>query len=72
MEVSIMRKHLEYAIMIFMAALLLILFRWSENGRYNIHIAYRQVTKIDTRIGDIWVHSPEKEGKWRRLPSIHE
>ena len=49
-----MSKILEYAIMIFMASLLVILFRWSENGRYQINDGLSAPPLIDTRTGYAW------------------
>ncbi|MCH8929257.1 MAG: hypothetical protein IIB39_11165 [Candidatus Marinimicrobia bacterium] len=49
-----MSKNLEYAIMIFMAGLLVILFRWSENGRYQVNDGLSAPPLIDTRTGNSW------------------
>ncbi|MCH7955805.1 MAG: hypothetical protein IIC40_08695 [Candidatus Marinimicrobia bacterium] len=49
-----MSKILEYAIMIFMAGLLLILFRWSENGHYQVNDGTSAPPLIDTRTGNAW------------------
>jgi len=49
-----MSKSLEYAIMIFLAALLVILFRWSENGRYQVNDGLSAPPLIDTRTGYAW------------------
>lgn len=48
-----MSEILEYAIIIFMAGLLVILFRWSENGHYQANLATGALL-IDTRSGDAW------------------
>ena len=66
-----MSKNLEYAIMIFLTGLLIILFRWSENGRYEVREIESKPMMIDTRSNDIWVLSG-KEKKWLILPSIHK
>lgn len=50
-----MSKNLEYAIMIFLAGLLVILFRWSENGKYDV--ISRGSTLVNTRSGIIWTLS---------------
>lgn len=50
-----MSKNLEYVIMIFLAGILVIMFRWSENGKYDI--ISRGSTLVNTRSGDIWTLS---------------
>jgi len=55
-----MSKYLEYTIMIFLAALLVILFRWSENGRYLVNAGTGAPLIIDTRTGDAWFPNSEK------------
>ena len=68
-----MGKHLEYAIIIFMVVLLLILFRWSENGRYNSYSLSDHAMMLDTRSGDIWaIVTVNKITAWRQFPSLHE
>ena len=56
-----MNHNLEYAIMIFLAGLLIILFLWSKNGRYQANIGSDGgVILIDTRSGNHWIlHSDE-------------
>lgn len=54
-----MSKNLEIAIMVFLFVLLVILFRWSENGRYQVNVSSAAVF-VDTRTGDSWLlHSKE-------------
>ena len=50
-----MSKHLEYVIMIFLAGILVIMFRWSENGKYDV--ISRGSTLVNTRSGVIWTLS---------------
>ena len=47
-----MSKNLEYVIMIFLAGLLVIMFRWSENDKYDVITSGN--TLLNTRNGDIW------------------
>lgn len=54
-----MSKHLEYAIMIFLAGILVIMFRWSENDKYDV--ISRGSTLINTRSGEIWDFSRGKK-----------
>ncbi len=71
MEVNTMSKKFEYIIVILLAGLLVILFRWPENGRYELREVDTTISVIDTRSGDIWVLAG-KEKKWLILPSIHK
>ena len=54
-----MSKNLEYAIMIFLAGILVIMFRWSENDKYDV--ISRGSTLINTRSGEIWDFSRGKK-----------
>ena len=69
-----MSKNLEYAIMIFLTGLLIILFRWSENGRYEVRGGGINMDVIDTRSGDIWGLGKDSnnEAVWGKFPSIHK
>jgi len=69
-----MSKNLEYAIMIFLISILVILFRWSENGRYNSYIVSGRAFMLDTRSGDLWGLAKDlnNKEKWVQFPSIHE
>ena len=49
-----MSKNIEYVTMIFLIGLLVILFRWSENGHYHIQGSGTSAMLIDTRNGDVW------------------
>ena len=50
-----MSKNLEYVIMIFLAGMLIIMFRWSENNHYIIYSGDRgEEYLINTRNGDTW------------------
>jgi len=54
-----MSKNLEIVIMVFLFVLLVILFKWSENGRYQVNVSSAAVF-VDTRTGDSWLlHSKE-------------
>ena len=55
-----MNHNLEYTIMIFLAVLLIILFLWSENGRYQAEIGATGALIIDTRTGDSWTPGASK------------
>ena len=55
-----MSKILEYAIIIFMAGLLVILFGWSENGRYQANDGLSAPPLIDTRTGNSWHPNSEE------------
>ena len=50
-----MSNNLEYAIMIFLTGLLVILFLWSENGHYQIQDSGTTSMLLDTRNGDVWL-----------------
>lgn len=53
-----MSKGLEYVIMLFLFLLIVILFGWSENGRYDVNIGSGGAILIDTRSGNHWtLHS---------------
>ena len=47
-----MSKTLEYAIMVFLAGMLVIMFRWSENDKYDVMTSGN--TLLNTRSGDVW------------------
>ena len=47
-----MSKNLEYVVMVFLAGLLVILFRWSEGSNYDV-ISNGNVL-INNRTGEIW------------------
>ena len=47
-----MSKNLEYTIMIFLAGLLIILFRWSENDKY--YVMTNGNTLLNTQSGELW------------------
>ena len=47
-----MNHNLEYTIMIFLAVLLVILFLWSGNGKYDV-VGSPNIL-INTRSGEIW------------------
>ena len=55
-----MSKILEYAIMAFLAGILVIMARWSENGRYQVNVGSSAHLLIDTRTGDAWFPNSEK------------
>lgn len=50
-----MSKGLEYVIMLFLFLLIVILFGWSENERYEVNIGSGGVVLIDTRSGNHWI-----------------
>ncbi len=55
-----MSNNLEIAIMVFLFVLLVILYGWSENGRYDVNIGTGGAILIDTRSVNHWLlHSKE-------------
>ena len=55
-----MSKGLEYVIMLFLFLLIVILYGWSENGRYQVNVSSGGAVLIDTRSGDHWTLHSDK------------
>ena len=55
-----MSKNLEIAKMVFLFALLVILYGWSENGRYQANVSSGGTVLIDTRSGNHWLLQSNK------------
>ena len=70
-----MSKKIEYSIILFLIGVLVLLFMWTETGRYNYGTLFNSPVMVDTRTGDLWFMNIEtensvKESEWVKMPSI--